>query len=135
MHATVTLQRVPLGGFGRIRDLLGLIGAIRDSGAPLTTADGLRQAISLLLRVAEMLGVDPRWTERLGAIVRDQRVFNIVLAIVQFVLGAAGSEQEDRAIRVTAGGADVVVDEQSFMEWLPIVLQILSLLKQLRGER
>ena len=135
MNEAISIERVPLNRLGKIRDLLSLLGAIRDITEPLTTAGGLRQALSLLSSLADLVGIDPVWSERLASVLRDEGVFNIVLAIIQYVSGAAGKEAADHSIRVRVAdaGQEVIVDEQSFAAWLPLVIQLLSLLRQIRG--
>ncbi|MBI2826381.1 MAG: hypothetical protein HYX69_17020 [Planctomycetia bacterium] len=137
MNDGLAIQRVPLSRLSKIRDLLDLIGAIRGITSPPTTAEGLRQVLALVLRLADLVGIDPTWTERLAAILRDDGVFNIVLAIVQFLMGAAGKEQADNTfrVRVSNSAPEVVVDEQSFAAWLPLVIQLLALLRQIRGDQ
>ncbi len=135
MNESIAIAQVPLGGLSKVRDLLSLIGALRDINAPLTTADGLRQTLAVVLRLADMLGIDPAWSNRLAAILRDEGVFNVVLAIIQYLTGVAGKEQADNTIRVriASSAREVIVDEASFAAWLPLVIQLLSLLRQIRG--
>ena len=135
MTAAIPLVQVPLGGLSKLRDLLSLLADIRAVTAPLTSAEGLKQTLTLVLHLADTLGVDPAWSHRLAAILDDQGVFNIVLAIIQYLSGVAGAEHADNTIRVhlTASEPAVIVDEASFLAWLPLVIQLLSLLRQIRG--
>lgn len=137
MKEAIALAQVPLGGLSKIGDLLGLIGDIRNITAAPTTADGLRQTLALVLRLADMLGIDPTWTNRLASILGDSGVFNVVLAIIQYLTGVAGAQQADNTIRVriAAGEPEVIVDEAAFAAWLPLVLQLMALLRQIRGNQ
>ena len=67
MSAATPLAQIPLGGLSKLRDLLSLLGDIRNITDPLTTADGLKQALTLILQLADTLGLDPTWTDRLTA--------------------------------------------------------------------
>lgn len=131
--------------FGRIGDLLELIGQIRRLPDNLTSAEGLRQALSLLLGVARFAGVDPHWIERIEAALANEALLNVLLAVVRYVYGAIARETDD-GIRITlvdasasrpadAGSTpdDIVVDAQSLIDWLPIAVQIIGLLRQIRG--
>jgi hypothetical protein len=137
MKESLALAQIPLGSLSKIGDLLGLIGDIRNITAPLTTADGLRQTLALILKMADMLGIDPTWTNRLASILSDNGVFNVVLAIIQYLTGVAGAQQADNTIRVriAVGEPEVIVDETAFTTWLPLVLQLLGLLRQIRGNQ
>ena len=137
MNESIMLVQAPLGGLSKIRDLLSLIGAIRDITSPLTSAEGLRQTLNVLLRLADALGVDPAWSNKLATILRDEGVFNVVLAIIQYLMGVAGKEGADNAlrVRVAASGQEVIVEESSFATWLPLVIQLISLVRQIRGHQ
>lgn len=137
MTAATTLAQAPLGSLSRLRDLLSLLADIRGITAPLTSADGLKQTLTLVLHLADTLGIDPAWTSRLGAILSDPGVFNVVLAIIQYLSGVAGAEKSDNTIRVqlTASEPEVIVDESSFITWLPLVIQLISLVRQIRGNQ
>ena len=87
-----------LGINSKLRELLALLealGAIRD---PLHTPEGLRASLELLLRIAEFVGVDPDWTDRVRTILDDPRVFDIVLAVVRYLDGLVDGEQSARLL-------------------------------------
>jgi hypothetical protein len=120
----------------RWRDLLELLASIRNLREPLTSPDGLRQAIALLVRLAELVGIDDAWTSLLRQIVVKASLFNLVLAIVKYLADVTGWDQSQQSIlALSAEGEHVVVDAQSLVDWLPIVLEIIRLLKQIRGEQ
>jgi hypothetical protein len=137
MTAATALAQAPLGSLSKLRDLLSLLADIRAITAPLTSADGLKQTLTLILHLADTLGVDPAWSNRLAAILGDPGVFNVVLAIIQYLSGVAGAEKSDNTIHVqlTATEPEVIVDEASFLAWLPVVIQLISLLRQIRGNQ
>ena len=137
MTATISIAQVPLGGLSKLRDLLSLLADLRNITAPITTADGLRQTLTLILHLADTLGIDPAWSNRLAAILSDQGVFNVVLALLRYLTGVASAEQVSDALHVqsAANESTAIVDEASFVAWLPVVLQLISLLRQIRGNQ
>lgn len=121
--------------FAKIRELLNILAALRDLTEPITTADGLRQTIELLARVARLVGVDPRWIDRLVSILDDEATFRVVLAIVHFVLNSVARKAEGGAVRITLSeDDDVHLTAHAFIDWLPLVMQIINLLGQLRAQ-
>ena len=84
------------------------------------------------MRLAEIVGIDDAWSGRLRQIVTDPALFNLVLAIVQYLAHLIADKPRDAVITL----ADVDdIDAQGLAEWLPVVLEILRLLKQLRGDQ
>ena len=137
MNASATSAAFPLSRFSTIRDILSLIEDIRNITDPINSAEGLRQSIGLLIHLASLVGIDSRWTDRLRSVLDNEGVFDIVFAIVRYTSGIASRETDGDSIRVllTDDGPEVVVDAQSFVDWLPIVTQIVSLLRQIRGKQ
>ena len=132
--SAVPLATTPFAFMGRVRDLLDLLADVRAIDGPWTTAAGLRKVIELVLKLADMAGVNDHWTERLRAAVADERLFQVLLAVVRYVAGLAGREMADGAVRVSLAddGEEVVVDAQSFLLWLPLVIQLINLVRNLR---
>jgi hypothetical protein len=137
MNEMMLIRRWPLGSWSRLRELLQAIADLQDLNAALTTPDGLRRAVELVLRLGELLGLDAAWLDRLRPILTDDGVLQIVLAVWQFVLGARHEVDADEAVRCRVNGVDapVVVTQQSLADWLPIVVQLISLLRMVRGSR
>lgn len=108
MSDTLALTPSMLNRLAKIREALELVGAISAIERPLTSPDGLRQSIELLLRLAALLGVDDRLIERLASILLDDGVFNIVLAIVQYVISLMRDE-----------GSSFILQPSSFILPLP----------------
>lgn len=133
MNASLALESASLARLGLVRELLELIAAARRMQEPLTTAAGLRAALALVVRLLELVGLDPAWRTRLEAILADERVFRIVLALVQGIFGTL-DDASDPAFRVRAEAAEaVVLDTQSLVDWLPVVVQLVRLWRLLRG--
>lgn len=121
---------------GLLRDVLELIGRIREIDEPITSPEGLRQALEFILNFAELLGVSAEITDRLRRVLADENVFRIVLAIVRLLLGAAGAEAQDNKIRAFwDDGSEVLIDSNDFLDWLPIIIQIIDLLRMIIGGR
>lgn len=137
MNEMMLIRRWPLGSWSRLRELLQAIADLQDLDAVLTTPDGLRRAVELVLRLGELLGLDAAWLDRLRPIVTDDGVLRIVLAVWEFVLGARHEVDADEAVRCRVSGveAPVVVTQQALADWLPIVVQLISLLRIVRGTR
>ena len=129
----MTLPQTAFPRWSKIRELLALLAELRDIAEPLTSAAGLRQSLELLLRLAEMVGVDPAWTDKLRAILDEPGVFAIVLAIVQYALGVAAARATDEAVHMAAANGDVQLHAADFAAWLPLVIQVIHLLRELRG--
>ena len=119
----------------KLRDLLALLALFREITDPITSPQGLRQALAVLIRFAEMLGIDDAWLDRVRSIVLDDAVFNIVLAIVQYLAGVATRNEAGEVHALGEAGQEIVIDAQSFLEWLPLVVQLLALLGQMGGDR
>ncbi len=117
----------------QIRELLSLLAELREIREPLTSEVSLRQSLHLLLRLGEMVGVDPIWTGKLRAILDEPGVFAIVLAIVQYALGAPAQRTTDGAIYMAAANGEVVLQAADFARWLPLVIQLIQLLRELRA--
>jgi hypothetical protein len=118
-----------------IRDLLQLIGRMRQITDPVTSPEGLRQAIELLLSFAELLGLSQEVTQRLRQILDNEIIFQIVLGIVRFLLGEGISNINDGHLHATFGdGSTFVVEAKDFLSWLPIVVQIINLIRFIRGQ-
>src|SRR5262245_13483052 len=124
--------------FDKLRELLRLIAALRGMKEPLTSPDGLRQALEILLQLAGFAGLDPAVADRLRTILADERVFANVLAIVQYIAGllALSLDLGEGRVRLSSAGngAEVFIEAADFFDWLPIVLEIIELLRRLLGE-
>jgi hypothetical protein len=114
-----------LAPLGKLRELLALLAALREIRDPIATPIGLRQTIAVLIRLAELAGIEPAWIDRLRTILADPAVFNIVLAIVQYVFGLVETDE------VSARGQVEILAEAEFAEWLPIAIQVIGLARQL----
>jgi hypothetical protein len=135
MSTAAALPTFSFQDLNKIREILATIRSIRELADPITTATGLQQAIALLEQLATQLGVNPQWIQDLNTILANPTVFNDVLAIVQYLSGLAGHEQPNGTLQVTLAGTQtaVTVDPQGFLNWLPLIAQILSILSQIRA--
>jgi hypothetical protein len=126
-----------LGFTSKLRELLDLLAALREIREPLTSPAGLRASLELLLRLAEFAGIDRAWTDRIRRVLDDQRAFDIVLAIVRYLHGLMATEEIVQSIaqyNASAGEAASRGDiaAQDFLDWLPLILEIIAFLRELR---
>jgi hypothetical protein len=124
-------------GLSTLRQALQLLANIRNLAQPLASAAGLEQALTSLVQLANLLGVDTTWTARLQSILADPAVFNVVLLIVQHLLGSGSqpgtaSPSPSPATEQTQA---IVLDQQTLSQWLPFITEIISLIRQIRGEQ
>ena len=120
--------RVGLGArLGRLWEIVELVAELRGVREPLTTETGLRQTVAVLLRLAELMGLDAELVERLRRIAGDEQVLGIVLAVLRYVLPRE---------RVAAAGESIElqVEAAGLIEWLPWAWEIARWVWLLRGE-
>jgi hypothetical protein len=139
MNATLSIPQFPPVKIAKLSSLLDLLDELRQAAASLATPEGLQNAIGLLIKIAEALGMDAAWAEQLQTILSDQNIFEVVLAIVRFLNSllpgggqpaSATATVASAAVASAAVPATVTLDAQAFIDWLPIVIQILQLLQQ-----
>ncbi len=118
-------------GLSTFWQVLDLFDQIRNLSQPLSSAAGLEQALSLLVQLANLLGINAAWTARLQSILADPAVFNVVLLIVQQALGSDSSSPSPSPPPIQTQAA--VIDEQALSEWLPLITAIIGLIRQIRG--
>ena len=114
--------------FSLVRKILDLLSQLREIGDPLTSAKGLRDSLAVLLALISMLGVDAAFVARVQKILDDQGVFNIVLAIVQYLHGLAASDTAGGGVHING----VTVEAQAWSDWLPLVIELVNLLMRFR---
>ncbi|MBL8830715.1 MAG: hypothetical protein JNM18_27320 [Planctomycetaceae bacterium] len=134
MSTTIAIPMLAADRLQRLSRLAKLMQLLRTFSGPLTTPENLRQALNTLLEVAGLVGLDDEWVNRLEQILSDENVFQIVLAVVRALSGWSGAVDSGNQLRVSSVSQQVTVHAQSFVDWLPIVVQLLQLLRQLRGD-
>ncbi len=134
MSTTIAVPMLAADRLQRLSRLAKLMQLLRTFSGPLTTPENLRQALNTLLEVAGLVGLDDEWVNRLEQILNDENVFQIVLAIVRALSGWSGAVGGDNQLRVSSVSQQVTVHAQAFVDWLPIVVQLIQLLRQLRGD-
>jgi hypothetical protein len=133
MIATNEVRATWLEQFAKVGELLDLVGDFRDLQGELDSPEGFRRAAELTLRLAELLGVDGAWIERLRALLAEESTFRLALALVQFVLHRAGRKAEAGAIRVSLAERDEVhLTAHAFLDWLPLVMEIVNLVRRIQ---
>lgn len=137
------VHHAALGSLARLRELLDLLAALRQLPWPIRSLDDLRQAVALLLRLAALVRLDEAWRRQLEALLLDEGLLRIALAVVHYVLGSGSEETAAGQLRVRvpsatddAGpGEALSIDEQTLLLWLPLVVQLLRMIGQLREAR
>ncbi len=124
--------RVAALRLGMFKELLKLLRALGDLDLPVNDRDGLRRWVDLLLRLAAVAGIDARWIERLGSILEDEDVLQIVLAVLRYVSRLART-QEHKGINPAMVEARTPVEAQTVAEWLEILIAICQLFRQWKG--
>ncbi len=133
--ATVVVQRFPGGALSKLRDLLRLVGVFRGEAPALTEPDGLRQALETILKLAEALGLDAEWTARLQAVLGNEATFQLVLSLVRFVYDLLDGDDKPSDVRSQDVELLATVEAQSVLVWLPLVIQLVGLWRQVRATR
>lgn len=117
----------------RLTEVLRLMNLVREMG-DITSPEGLRKAIQLVLELATRIGLDQKFIERLKTILGNDTEFQIVLVIVRYLSGLLHhtSEPADARLRFTSldGNSHMDVTARGFLDWLPTVLQILDLIRR-----
>jgi hypothetical protein len=124
-------------GLSILRQALELLANIRNLAQPLTSAAGLEQALTSLVQLANLLGVSATWTAQLQSALADPTVFNVVLSVVQRLLGSGsqpGTPSPSPSPAPEQAQA-VAIDEQTLSQWLPLVTEIIGLIRAIRGEQ
>ena len=120
--------------FEKLREFLRLLAALATIGEPFTTPDGIRKALAVVLQLAQFLALGQDFIERVQKILTDERIFQVVLSIVQYLAGALLTTIGPRDSRIRFEAADdshgTIIEAQDFLEWLPTVLQILELIQR-----
>ncbi len=127
--------RASLTRFNRIRHTLTVISALRRVRQPFTTAQGLKQSLELLLQLGRTTGLDRTGLAPLQRMVEDEEAFQVVWAIVQYLGGLVCQEHGTaETLTLTArDGSQTSVPTAAFFRWLPLVVQVMSLLRQIRA--
>ncbi len=126
---------VSLARFSRIRQTLAVISALRRVRQPFTTPQGLKQSLELLLQLGRATGLDRPGLAPLQRMVEDEEAFQVVWAIVQYLGGLVCHEHGTaETLTLTArDGSQTSVSTAAFFRWLPLVVQVMSLLRQIRA--
>jgi hypothetical protein len=127
MSPLMTIEQFPPPALGKLIQVVDLLEQLRAATPTIGTADGLRNVVNLFGQVGQLVGVDSAWTSKLQTILADQQVFDIVLAIVKYVDSLLAPKPPAGAVTATA----TTIDAQAFADWLPLIMQIMRLLKSL----
>ena len=135
MTSSIVLRNGLFDRTGKLRQILDLLAAVRELERSITEPAGLRAYVELVLRFAELFGLDEAWISRLHGVVENDATFELLLAIVRFAAGWLGRVEERDADVVRAMDAAASIEVASLAEWLPLVLWLLETWRRLRGEQ
>lgn len=116
--------------------LVRLVARVYVHREPVPTAEGLRRAIELVLKLAEFAGLDPSIVARLRAALLDESLFPVVLAIVRYLTGLAhlsGARVCDPTVRRILDQEDLLpvgIGIGDLLNWLPLLLEIIDLIRR-----
>lgn len=135
MTAQVVLPNGLFDRTGRLRQILDLLAAVRELNGSITEPADLRAYVELVLRFAELFGLDEVWISRLRGVVENDATLELLLAIVRFAASWLGRVDEREADLVRAASAATTsVEAAALAEWLPLVLWLLETWRRLRGD-
>lgn len=135
MSTQVVLASGWLDRTSKLRQILDLLAAVRDLDGSLIERDGLRAYVALVLRFAELFGLDAAWIERLRGVLDNEAALELLLALVRFAaswMSRFDAETNDEVRAALA--ATPTVDAAALAEWLPLVLWLLETWRRLRGQ-
>ena len=134
MATAPTVARMSFASLANLRQIVAILAQFGSIQQPLTSADGLQQTLGLVVQLANLAGLDPTWTARVQSILDDPGIFNIVLATVQYLSGLVPMAPPGAgAPTAPVASQSLAIDEQSMIDWLPVVAELLSLIAQIRG--
>lgn len=131
----VTMQRLPGGALARLRDVLKLVSLFRGEAPVLTDPAGLRQALEAILKLGEIIGLDAAWLARVRSILEIDATFQLVLSLIRFVYDLLDGEEKPAEVRSQEVELLSTVEAQSVLVWLPLVIQLVGLWRQVRATR
>ncbi len=105
MKPQVAVGPSNVASLGTLSELLDLLAKLSKLSDPLNTANGLRSAIELLLRMGSLVGLDSDWLAWLEGVLENPAVFNLVLAVVSYLLSIIEPSQPTPNERTSSGGA------------------------------
>lgn len=130
MSIALTVRGVAWERLGRLRDVLELLAAVRELDAPLDSPEQFRKLVGLVVRLGGLFGLDDAWLRRWELLLTDDDLVQVVLAIAHYVLNRVSPASEQ------SSGASFVahsIDRQSYVDWLPLVVELLRIVRQIRG--
>jgi hypothetical protein len=129
--STLAVRGGPFERLTKLRDVLDLVAAVRDLDDPFGSIDQFRKLVELVGRLGAFFGVDQTWLDRWESLLTDDKQAQAVLAVVQYVVSL--SAKPTTTIRATDAIPAVVVDRQTYTDWLPLVVEFLQFVLRLRG--
>lgn len=124
----------PGQNLGRLLKAGRLWDAIRDSADDLAEPEKLRKVLENLIELADLIGLDAAFADKLRSIVGNPQVLGIVARVIGFVLRGLGRDEADPS-EPRPVSALATVEVQSMAVWLPVALEILRVVWAIVAER
>lgn len=126
-----------VSSFGTLSELLDLLFKLSRLNEPLNTPGGLRSAVELLLRLSSLIGLDSDYVAWLRAVLDKPAVFNLVLAVVNYLLSAIEPAHptfsaNDRTQNVSTTSTTQAIP---IAVWLSLIAELAQLLQKLRAKQ
>ncbi|MBA4019542.1 MAG: hypothetical protein C0483_20455 [Pirellula sp.] len=131
MTATLSVRSAAWQRLAQLRELLDLVNDVRALDDPFAAPESFRRLITLVVRLGSAVGFDSVALERFEQLLTDDNLVAAVLAITHYVLRSTGFRTV--GLQATSNFAPLVVDAQSYAEWLPLVIELVQLVRKLRG--
>lgn len=121
-------------GWRSLRELLETLAALRGMDQPFTSPEGWQQVLRLIERLAELAGVEEVWLERLRKFAADEALLAILAAVAEYLWLLRSSDGSALPpVLPMFDTDDRTVEALAIEDWLPLLLEIVALLRTLRA--
>ena len=136
MTTTLSVRSAAWQRLAQLRELLDLVNEVRALADPFASPDDFRRLITLVVRLGSAFGFDSAWLERFERLLTDDDLVAVVLAVTHYVLRSTGLQVASISPTNSHSASNLqplVVDAQSYADWLPLVIELVQLVRKLRG--
>lgn len=136
MTVTLSVRSASWQRLAQLRELLDLVNEVRALDDPFASPDDFRRLITLVVRLGSACGFDSAWLERFERLLTDDDLVAVVLAVTHYVLRGVGLQATgvpSTNMPTASNPQPLVVDAQSYADWLPLVIELVQLVRKLRG--
>ena len=136
MTVALSVRSAAWQRLAQLRELLDLVNSVRALDDPFATPEDFRRLITLVVRLGSAFGFDAPSLQRFEQLLTDDDLVAAVLAITHYVLRSTGLQSttlRTASLQATSTVEPLVVDAQSYADWLPLVIELVQLVRKLRG--